>query len=256
MNASILSFLAHLSGRCDFPRMSWDEFVALPNTPNHPLLTRDIRFPTSPDPFPNLLYSYGTPGAAHNEHLELLMRALTVNTIFPGSDPFYNAYTNMSFHDYAIRVANRPVGLNDGMKQRILWGPGGGMFYAEIVPKARQWYNCSHLDKADMKLSLVAGYIPQYAGTNFHHHPPVANVLLRGRKLWLMYPPHMGAFVKAEVPEMQPPLHTLLHLMHRPHLPRPLVCVAESNTLTLVPEGWWHATVNLEKTLGVGCTSY
>jgi hypothetical protein len=24
----------------------------------------------------------------------------------------------------------------------------------------------------------------------------------------------------------------------------------------LVPEGWWHATVNLEKTLGVGCTSY
>ena len=57
--------------------MTWDEFVALPELPSHPVHTPNIRFPTERDPFSDMLYSYGTPGAVPNEHLEFIMRALT-----------------------------------------------------------------------------------------------------------------------------------------------------------------------------------
>ena len=57
--------------------MTWDEFVALPELPSHPVHTPNIRFPTERDPFSDMLYSYGTPGAVPNQHLEFIMRALT-----------------------------------------------------------------------------------------------------------------------------------------------------------------------------------
>lgn len=235
--------------------MSWDAFVHLDAVPTHPIITLDSKFPVARDPFVEMLYSYGAPGTAYNEHLAFLMRALTVQTIFPGSDPFYNARTNMSLHDYATQVANKPVGLDDGMQQRILWGPGGGRFYTDVMPKARAWYNCSLFRKREVGSSLIAGYTAQYAGTNFHEHSPVANVLLRGSKLWLMYPPHMAMFIATAVHEMQPPLHTIMQLMHKPTLPRPMGCIQRAGTMLFVPDKWWHATVNLDKSLSVGCTT-
>lgn len=87
------------------------------------------------------------------------------------------------------------------------------------------------------------------SGINFHSHTDAYNGLVSGRKRWLIYdhrrvrePPHRA-------------YGTLRWL--REVLPRvaaeeaPLQCMQEPGDLIYVPQGFWHATINLGQSIGV-----
>jgi len=96
------------------------------------------------------------------------------------------------------------------------------------------------------------------SGTPLHHHGAVWNALVYGRKLWALAPPKAASFG----PPGQHPLDSdwwreWQHDARERHASSPQhhhhqFCVQEAGTLLYLPEGWGHATINLEEGLGVG----
>jgi len=79
-------------------------------------------------------------------------------------------------------------------------------------------------------------------GIPFHAHGESHAELLTGYKLWHAYPPRH----KASFDENRPHLTWLREVL--PSLEtwdRPLQCLQRPGELIKIPEGWWHATVNL-----------
>jgi len=94
------------------------------------------------------------------------------------------------------------------------------------------------------------------SGVQFHRHNDGWNLLLAGRKRWFLYPPArlpVPAFPAEELPirdwllEFYPGLMTLAE----GSAARPLECIQREGELLYVPEGWYHATVNLGDTVAV-----
>ena len=93
------------------------------------------------------------------------------------------------------------------------------------------------------------------SGTPLHHHSAVWNVLIYGRKLWALAPPAAATFG----PPGQHPLDSewwhdwqAAASGRQPAASPFRFCVQEAGTLLYVPEGWGHATLNLDEGLGVG----
>jgi hypothetical protein len=87
------------------------------------------------------------------------------------------------------------------------------------------------------------------SGINYHSHTDAYNGLVHGRKRWLVYSHHAMP---------QPPFREYGTLRwvrevlgNLPAGQRPLECMQSEGDLIYVPEGYWHATVNLGETVGV-----
>jgi hypothetical protein len=90
----------------------------------------------------------------------------------------------------------------------------------------------------------------QGTGLPFHFHKEAWNEAVAGLKRWSVYPP-------SEVP----PAHYLMIDSHAEWLQtvlpkllpaeRPAECLQRPGELVYVPEGWWHAVVNVEPTMAV-----
>ena len=79
----------------------------------------------------------------------------------------------------------------------------------------------------------------------FHVHSAAANALVFGKKLWLLLPPfiHWGPAV-GEMDEW-------LDLPSSELPARPLVAIQGPGDVLFIPEGWSHATINLETSIGI-----
>lgn len=93
------------------------------------------------------------------------------------------------------------------------------------------------------------------SGSKWHKDPNATNawnLVLKGRKLWLFYPPHTpppGVQPSQDGGEVCQPeflydwFQAFYHLLD-PDLLIEFVC--EANQLVFVPSGWWHAVINLD----------
>ena len=131
--------------------------------------------------------------------------------------------------------------------------------------KRHPWFVQKKLTATTVQLAIG----PAGAGAPFHHHKNALNSLFVGSKLWLMYPPgeafvsnqHTLDFIKEHVAGLgsgtknppagpkdapdQPHLRSLLR--RKP----PIKCIQRAGDILFVPDGFAHATVNLETAVGV-----
>ncbi|OLQ08303.1 JmjC domain-containing protein 8 [Symbiodinium microadriaticum] len=101
------------------------------------------------------------------------------------------------------------------------------------------------MDSADKFLTMGG----PLAGTQFHSHGPAFLLLASGTKRWYMHAP--GHFPNITARELHRPVSTfetdILPNLDSP----PLTCVQTAGDAIFVPDGWSHATINVESTLGV-----
>ncbi|CAJ1381510.1 unnamed protein product [Effrenium voratum] len=87
------------------------------------------------------------------------------------------------------------------------------------------------------------------SGTQFHAHGTAFLLLVAGKKRWYLHEP--GQFPNASARA----LHLPVSAFEKDVLPSlesaPLGCVQHAGDAILVPDGWAHATINVEETLGV-----
>lgn len=87
------------------------------------------------------------------------------------------------------------------------------------------------------------------SGTQFHAHGPAFLLLAAGKKRWYLHRP--GHFPNASVAA----LHRAMTVFESKVLPNmkspPLQCVQSAGDAIFVPDGWSHASINVEATLGV-----
>jgi Cupin-like domain len=81
------------------------------------------------------------------------------------------------------------------------------------------------------------------SGVQWHIHGPGFSEALHGKKHWILYPPK-------EEPPFHPD-HTSRYWMEHvyPKLPEkdlPYECTLEPGDMIYFPDGWWHATINLD----------
>lgn len=256
MNATLHAFVQHLASRCDVPRMTFEEFNSMPTLPDHPVVA-DSPFPLAYDGMVDAMMRYGDPGFK-SDAAEFLFHALRVETSFGGSYPSLNERQSMSLHEYLLNHVNRPVDLSH--RNRVIWGPAGGDFYHRLNPRSLALYNCTvhrhSFFHNNEQVNTVQGLMAKYSGINIHTHPPVANHLIAGWKMFFFYPPDpiIQKMLFEHINPQMPTLLTLHTLMRKPWLPQPKVCLVGPGTFMLVAREWWHMTFNLAKTFNVGCT--
>ena len=89
---------------------------------------------------------------------------------------------------------------------------------------------------------------PQGSGTGFHVHSAAYNALIYGRKRWFLLPPR----VPAVKDNSEGAWSEKLSDQNLNRLPvRPLVCDQMAGETLYVPEGWQHAVVNIEPSIGI-----
>jgi hypothetical protein len=103
----------------------------------------------------------------------------------------------------------------------------------------------------DSKQVLYLALGDAYSGTQFHHHADGWNLQIYGKKRWLLYAP-------GELPALHyPPLNIGVRWWIEQFLPKltaeeqPTSCVVAPNELIYIPDGWYHATINLGESVGV-----
>jgi hypothetical protein len=136
---------------------------------------------------------------------------------------------------------------------------GGDTLYlfdrGEFMKEAKGLKNHVVLESTPFKLmsddALYIAIGAAYSGTQFHHHADGWNLQIYGKKHWLMYPP-----------QKMPPIHypsiyvgigrwfdTILPKLEEDE--KPMVCTSGPGDVIYVPDGWYHATVNLGESVGV-----
>lgn len=94
-------------------------------------------------------------------------------------------------------------------------------------------------------LNLMLAVAPSGSGAVFHKHQTAVSNQIRGRKLWIMYPPQQSR-PGPEAVDFHIWLSSDFLQMDRSASLRPLSCIAHPGDIVHVPENWWHATVNLD----------
>jgi len=112
---------------------------------------------------------------------------------------------------------------------------------AYFADRARFSWSDEH--RANASLFFIG---PTLSGAYFHAHYAAWNAVVYGRKRWLLMPP--GAFYgTVKNGDM-----TVVEWLHKygTHV-QALDCVQEPGTMLFIPEGWSHATINLDDTIGI-----
>lgn len=92
------------------------------------------------------------------------------------------------------------------------------------------------------------------SGVQFHRHNEGWNLVLAGAKRWFLYAPDrlpVPHYPANELPIRDWLLHYYGGLQRLAVQHRPAECIQTRGELMYVPEGWYHATVNLADTLAV-----
>ena len=103
------------------------------------------------------------------------------------------------------------------------------------------------LQMSNAKAFLTLG--GRHSGTQFHAHGPAFLLLAKGKKRWYMNKP--GHFPNASVATLHQPMTVFESKILPSMTSLPLQCVQSAGDAIFVPDGWSHATINVEETLGV-----
>ncbi|AMQ00390.1 hypothetical protein AY601_3524 [Pedobacter cryoconitis] len=134
-----------------------------------------------------------------------------------------------------------------------------GLLSAEIkedyhIPEAFNcWYSNTKLGAPKTNLSWIyAGN----AGTGSQIHRDIWwssawNYLLKGKKLWLIYPAIYSEAIKKNISEYQinPNLEDWSEVINLPY--KPLTCIQNAGDMIFVPGDCYHQVINLEWTLSL-----
>ena len=114
---------------------------------------------------------------------------------------------------------------------------------ADVGDGSSTRFSWSAEKRANASLFFVG---PTHSGAYFHAHFAAWNAVVYGRKRWLLMPP--GAYYG----QVHNGNTTVIQWIER-NLDKykPLDCVQEAGTMLFVPEGWAHATINLDDTIGI-----
>jgi hypothetical protein len=104
---------------------------------------------------------------------------------------------------------------------------------------------------------LIIG--PERSGSTFHKDPngtSAWNALVRGRKLWIFYPPDAcppGVFVDANEEQVTSPVSLMEWMLTYCHDPtgQAYMTICEEGELVFVPSGWWHCVLNLTHCIAI-----
>ena len=132
-----------------------------------------------------------------------------------------------------------------------------------IQPSLLETQRCfaRHTDPTDARAQRDAFHIhsrwllvsAQGSGSAWHLDPwntSAWNALLHGRKRWALYPPSVSGLPRG-VAEATPADFFRSVLPSLPSSERPLQCVLEPGETMFLPSGWWHAVLNLERTIAI-----
>ena len=91
---------------------------------------------------------------------------------------------------------------------------------------------------------LIIG--PFLSGSPLHHHTAAYNYLAIGTKRWLLLPPHQQTFSNR-------PAHMLFRDVDHVHNLEGVghFCRQMEGDVLFVPDGWTHATINVETSYGI-----
>ena len=103
---------------------------------------------------------------------------------------------------------------------------------------------------------------PPRSGSSVHVDPLATsawNALISGRKRWCLFPPTRGLTKAKLKPKGRTRRRTVtwfrkMYPRARSHAwsgPRPMDCVQHPGEIMYVPDGWWHAVLNLDHTVAV-----
>lgn len=98
-----------------------------------------------------------------------------------------------------------------------------------------------------VKPTKVQFYLgPVDSGAPLHYHADAINVLAHGTKHWYLQPPQDAEYHTNPVFEWE-----TLSLPLYPESRKPIECTQQAGDLIYVPQGWAHATLNWQESVGV-----
>ena len=95
---------------------------------------------------------------------------------------------------------------------------------------------------------------PRGSGVGFHRHGEAWNIVAHGRKRWFLYPPEWRSDLLGVGPDIAlDGLGWFREFFSRVGgtTIAPMECVQEAGDIAYLPEGWHHATLNVQDTIGV-----
>ncbi|CAK9057117.1 unnamed protein product [Durusdinium trenchii] len=121
--------------------------------------------------------------------------------------------------------------------------PDSNHLLQHVASKKQEWLRMSNA-----KAFLTLG--GPLSGTQFHSHGPAFLLLASGKKRWYLHPP--GRFPNRSAVALHRPMTFFeTKVLDALEDSVPLSCVQSAGDAIFVPDGWSHATINVEKTLGV-----
>eukprot|EP00913_Durusdinium_trenchii_P009572 g8993.t1 len=176
-----------------------------------------------------------------------------------------------AFGDTALKVFSpAQAALLDGQTSRLhplrhilskLGGPqqiyvfDNDFFLNATRRTMRSWDvpNCPSTPKEWLRMSNAKAFLTlggPLSGTQFHSHGPAFLLLASGKKRWYLHPP--GRFPNRSAVALHRPMTFFeTKVLDALEDSVPLSCVQSAGDAIFVPDGWSHATINVEKTLGV-----
>ncbi len=111
------------------------------------------------------------------------------------------------------------------------------------------WYK--KLPSEEIKHPLSWIYIgPKHSMTGLHldiYSTSAWNVVIKGLKLWVFYPPEQAEYLSRGVNPFDPDYEAYPDFRKT----NPLVCLQQPGELVFTPSNWWHAVFNVEAGIAV-----
>lgn len=128
------------------------------------------------------------------------------------------------------------------------------------VPKPFQedFFNVLRDQRPDFAWLIIG---PRRSGSTFHidpNHTAAWNAAIRGRKLWLLFPPGVlppGVYVSENYAEVTSPLSIadwlLNYYQETKNIKGMVQCICKEGEVLYVPAGWFHMVVNITDTIAI-----
>jgi len=184
---------------------------------------------------------------------------------WPASKKWSFDYLNKKLGDISIIVSERRGDQKthfasnlSGLIEKISNGPHNPLYSSfsdhlrtELVDdyQVPQFFRCDYKRLPQSEQTLVLSWI--YLGsknswTELHtdvHSTSAWNVVFRGLKLWMFFPPEQQQFLyNGEVNPFQPDLSRYPLFRYA----RPVLCLQNPLEMVYTPSRWWHAVFNIE----------
>lgn len=198
-------------------------------------------------------YAYNEPlvikGASDNEKFRILTQRPALmdgyghTTIRLSSANSYSyAKRDVTFHEYCEKHTHSQKLDTLGNETFYFFGDNNHEEWKDLLTlyNIPPYFIPKHLPALSFGLAGAGSGVP------FHFHGPGFAETMWGRKRWFMYPPH-------SMPQFHPNKTTLQWLLEDydklKNDPKLTECTLDPGDIIYFPDKWWHATLNLDKSV-------